>query len=884
MREKGGGRPFWYIRRRPHTIASEVDEELDLHIEMRTDALVAQGMPRAEARREALHQFGDLDGTRRYCRRQDSGKETRMQGALMLADLLEDLRVGARGLLRTPVLALAIVATVGLGIGGTAAIFAAVDAAFLRPLPYAEPDRLARIYTDTPPFRFRFSAVDYLALQSQQTSFEGVATYTDKVMTFSDGSVAALAKGRLVSWNYFRLLGVAPELGRGFSEPDGRPGSAPGVVVSRGFWQARLGGRPESVGRPIRLDGADYTLLGVLPARVGPLEHGQDFFVVQQFETPRRRGPFLYTVVARLRAGLDRSVAAQELRAIDARLFPLWKASYQDEKATWSMVDLKAHVVGDASTRAGLALAAVALVWLIACANASNLLLARVTGRRSELGVRTALGATRGRIVRFLLAESALLAMASVAVGSALAWAGVGLLRSIGTPYFPRTQEVAFDGTLAWLLCGLGVTSALMFGLVPALHGTGGRMDDSLRSLSRTSTGSVGVRRLRRILVGSQFAIATPLLLVAALLLTSLDAMKNVDIGFDGRTVLTGSIRLPSAQYRDEARVRGTWEEIERRVASLPGVAAVAFADGLPPDDVGNFNNFDLEQFSARPGAPQPVTPWVATTPGYFRVLGLALLEGRLLDEHDAQQEDLLSVVVDRAWARRFFPRESAVGKRFHEGGCTTCPWTTVVGVVSEVKYAGLDKPDQGTVYWPLVGSLSRYLVVRTGKDPAALVPTLERVVRDLAPGAPLTGPATIDELAARSLERPQSLSLLVGALALIALLLSVIGIYAVMSYHVQQHLREISIRVALGGSRRDVLGLIVGQGMRVVAAGVAIGLVVALWSTRLIASLLFQVGAADPVAIATTAVSLLLLALAACFVPAARAAAVEPAALLRQE
>ncbi len=807
-----------------------------------------------------------------------------MQGALMLADLVEDLRVGARGLFRAPVLALAIVATVGVGIGGTAAIFAAVDAALLRPLPYAEPDRLVRVYTDSPPFRFRFSAVDFLALQAQQTSFEGLACYTDKVMTFSDGDTAALAEGRLVSWTYFRVLGIGPELGRDFSEQDGRPGSPRTVIVSRGFWQSRLGGRTDGLGRPIRLDGADYTLLGVLPARVGPLEQRQDFFVVQPFDAPTRRGPFLYTVVARLRPGVEFPVAGQELRAINKRIFPLWKASYQDEKATWSMVGLKAHVVGTASTMAGLALAAVALVWLVACANASSLLVARVTSRRAELAVRTALGASRGRIVRFLLAESALLALASVAIGSALARVGVGLLRGVETPYVPRMHEIAFDGPVAWLLGGLGLVSALMFGLVPALHGTGTQVEGPMRSLQRTASASTGVRRLRRVLVGSQFAIATPLLVVTALLLVSLNALKNVDIGFDGRAVLTGAIRLPSAQYRDDARVRWTWDEVERRVASLPGVAAVAFADGLPPNGVGNFNNFDLEERPAAAGRPQPVTPWVAATPGYFRVLGLTLLEGRLLDERDAQQEELLSVVVDRAWARRFFPRESAVGKRFREGGCTTCPWTTVVGVVSEVKYAGLDKPDQGTVYWPLAGSLSRYLVVRTHEDPSVLLPALERVVHQLAPGAPLTDAATIDELAARSLARPQTLSTLVAAFALITLVLSVIGVYAVMSYYVQQHLKEISIRLALGGGRGDVVRLVVSQGMQVVGAGVAIGLVIAFWTTGLTESLLFQVRASDPFIFAAIAGGFLVAALAACLLPAARAAAVEPATLLRQE
>jgi putative ABC transport system permease protein len=875
--------PFWYIRRRPGVVASEVDEELDVHIEMKAEALMAQGLSPEEARREARSRFGDLDGTRRYCRLQDEGKEANEHRALMLFDLVEDVRISFRGLLRAPVVAVTVLATVGLGIGATTAIFGAVHAALIRPLPYAEPERLVRIYTDAPPFRFRFSAVDVLALQAQQTSFERTGSYTDRSMTFSDRDVAALVKVRFVSWTYFRLLGIVPEHGRDFSEPDGRPGSPPAVVASRGFWQARLGGRADAIGRPVRLDGADHLLVGVLPPRTGPLERSQELFVAQQLEQPTRKGPFLYTVIARLRPGIEPTVAGEELRAINRRLFPIWKASYQDDHATWALLPLKEHVVGDAGTTAGIALAAVALVWLIACANASNLLVARVTSRRPELAMRAALGASRGRIVRLLFTESALLALGSVGVGSAVARAGVGLLRGAGADYFPRMAEVGLDGPTLWLLGGLALLSVLVFGLVPALHGTGGPAAGRVGLLGRSSTAGVDERRLRQVLVGSQFAVATPLLIVAVLLLISLNGLKNVDLGFDGRRVVTASIRLPSAQYRDPARVRTTWDEIGRRVGSLPGVAGVAFADGRPPNDVGNFNNFDLEDSPAPPGQAQPVTPWVAVTPEYFRVLGLRLTGGRLLDERDAQQPDLESVVVDQAWARRFFPGTTALGTRFREGGCTSCPWTTVVGVVSEVKYAGLDKPDQGTVYWPLAGSLSRYLVVRTTAAPGGMLPAIERVVRELEPGAPLANAATIDELVARSLERPQSISLLVGSFALIALALCLIGIYGVMTYYVQQHLKDISIRVALGGSRGAILRLVVGQGMLIVGLGVAAGLVTAVGATRLASSLLFGVGAA-PVAFVAVGALLVLAAFAACLLPATRAFGVPPAALLRQD
>lgn len=807
----------------------------------------------------------------------------------MLQDFAQDLRVSLRGLLRAPMMAVAIIATVGLGIGATDVVFSAVYAALLRPLPYQEPERLFRIYTDAPPFRFRLSLVDYMALEAQQTHFERIAAYTDRPMAFSDGAVAERLRGREVSWTYFALLGVRPALGRDFMEADGRPGGTPAVIVSHGFWQQRLGGRPDVIGRPIRLDGSEYTLAGVLPPILGPLEQGQDFFVAAQWEPPRRRGPFFYTVLARLRDGMDRATAAEELRAINRRIFPLWKASYQDDRATWSLIDLKAHVTGDVGTIAALALAAVALVWLIACANASNLLIARVTSRRRELAVRAALGASRARVVRHLLAESSLLAMGAATVGIALASVGVTLLRDFGTGYFPRTHEIALDGPALWLLVALTAASLVLFGLFPAVHGIGGPLDESMRSTGR-STGTLSVRRLRRLLVGSQFAIATPLLVVAGLLLASLSELGRVDLGFDSRNLISGSISLPATQYPEPERVAGFWEELQRRVEVLPGVSGTAFADGRPPNDVGNFNNFDLEDSPTPPGQSQPVTPWVSVTPEYFRLLGLELLDGRLFDERDGRGEYLEEVVVDRAWARRFFPNENASGKRFREGGCTTCPWTTVIGVVSEVKYAGLAQPDQGTVYTPMPGrgspspSRTRYLILRTHIDPASVLPSVRQVLRQLDSSLPLSNVATIDDLVARSLQRPRSLSALVGGFAGVALLLSIVGIYGVMAYYVQQHVKDIGIRLALGSSPGDVVRLVVGQGMAVVAAGVALGLFFALVLARMMSSLLFGVGAADPFTLAGVGIVLLSAALVACFVPARRASRLQPALVLRNE
>jgi len=888
-REPGSGirkkKPFWYLRRK--SVRAEVDEELSLHLDMRINELIAAGMTPDEARREALRQFGDLDATREYCRRQDEEREKEMQRALLLEDFMQDLRIGIRSLLRAPVLTLTIIVTVGLGLGATAAIFSAVSAALLRPLPYAEPESLVRIYTDAPPFKFRFSVADYLAFTEQQQRFERHATYTDRAVSFANGDTAELLVTRVVSWGFFSVLGIQPMIGRDFNEQDGKAGTPPVAIAGHSFWQQRLGARADAIGKPVRLDGAEYMLIGVMPPAAGPLERRFDLFLIQQFTPPPRKGPFFYSVIARLPRGADRDLATGELRALNRALFPIWKSSYQDDKATWSMEDLKTNLVGDVGTLAGLALGAVGLVWLIACANASNLLIARVTSRRQELAVRAALGATRGRVLRYLLAESAVLAAGAVALGVGVAWAGMQLLQAQGATYFPRTQEIRFDASMIWLMAGLAISSALIFGLVPGLHATSGPGDASLRS-GRTVAGGAGARRLRRSLVAAQFAIATPLLIIAALLLTSLDRLRQVDLGFDTGRVLIGSIRLPGAQYSDNSRVTVFWDEMRRRIEALPGVASIAFADGLPPNNVGNFNNFDLEQYPTAAGESQPVTPWVAVSPEYVRTLGLTLVEGRLLDaqdpERDAAAEALLSVMVDRAWARRFFPGESAVGKRLRSGGCTTCPWTTVVGVVSEVKYAGIDQPDDGTVYTPLAGGTARFVVVRTEGEPLSIASSLQQAVRELEPAAPLSNVATMTSLVDQSLAQPQSLSLLVTSFAVVALLLSVIGIYGVMGYYVQQHLKEISIRMALGGSQSDVARLVLGHGMTVVGIGIAVGIAVALAATRLMASLLFNVGATDPMSYLSAGFLLFAVAVLACAVPAFRAMRLQPATVLRNE
>ena len=813
-----------------------------------------------------------------------------MRLGLWLGDLMQDLAISLRSLARSPVLTLTIVATVGLGIGATAAMFAVVDAALLRPLPYAAPAELVRIYTDAPPYRFRFSQADYLALDAQQTTFKQIAGYTERAAAFTDGQVAERLRGRVVSWSYFDLLGVRPALGRPFTSADGQPASAPVVIVSHAFWRQRMGGRSEAVGKTVRLDGIDHAVVGVLPATVGPLEHQQDFFIAARWDTPRRKGPFFIITLGRL-ADSARASAAAELHAINRRIFPLWRSSYQDERATWGIVDLKESLVHDFKSIGRLALGAVALVWLIACVNASNLLLARITSRRRELAVRNALGASRFRLIRHLLAESAVLAVSAAAVGIVFARVGIGLVQRFGESFVPRATEIALAGRTLWVLVIVTALSAAIFGVIPALHGTGGPVDEGLRSLGRSSTGSLRVRRLRQLLVASQFAVATPLLIVGGLLLVSLNNLKRVDLGFDSRNLLTGFVVLPRAEYPDIGRQVTFWSELRRRIERLPGVTGMTFVDSRPPQDAGNQNNFNLEASPTPPGQSEPVTTWVAVTPEYFSLLKITLLKGRLLQESDDGDGVPPVIVVDQAWEKRFFPGQSAVGQRLRSGGCSSCPPTTVVGVVSGVKYDGLDAADLGTVYslMPqrgagLEGARARYIMLRIASDPASVLPAVRRTLRELDPNLPLSRVATIDDLVAQSLQAPRTLSLLIGALSAVALVLSVVGIYGVMAHYVQQTAKDISIRLALGGAPGSVLRMIVGRGLSLVGAGVAVGIAMAYAIVGLMSRLFFGVTPADPQTFAAVVALLLGAALLACWVPAARAIAVEPASVLRND
>jgi predicted permease len=800
----------------------------------------------------------------------------------LMRHLWRDVAYALRSLARTPALTATIVLTVGIGLGATAAMVGVVRGVLVTPLPYAAPDNLFWIYTDAHPFRFRFSVVDYRALEADHPAFAAVAAYQSGSVTVSEGGLAERVTAKSVTGSYFPLLAQKAVLGRLFDPSDDARGDRV-AVLTNAYWIRRFGGDPSVLGRPIVLDGASHTVVGVLQPSAGPLERNVAVFTAARWAPPQRKGPFGTMALGRLRPGVSRAAAAETLRATNARLFPIWKSSYQDEKATWGLLDLKTRVVGDIGATLLVALAAVGCVLLIACANAINLLVARALARSRELAIRSALGASRGRLLQHLVTESAVLCAGAVVIGAAVAALALQLIAAYGASYIPRVDEIRLSAAMFGWLGGLAAASgALIFfgGLFPVLQSSSLRVDRALRGGSRSVSDGPASRRFRRALVAAEFALATPLVVAAVLVMASLDRLNRVSVGVDTERLLTASVSLFGPAYAGEAERKAFWDRALARMAALPGVEAAALADGRPPTEPGQHNNFDLEDHPATAGGGQPVCPWVAVSPGFFKASGLRLERGRLLDER-GERSDV--VVVDRAWADRFFSGQEAVGRRFRSGGCTSCDWTTVVGVVSSVKWDGLESDDHGTVYFPFVDLPSGYFVLRTVVDPAAVTPALRQAVKELDPGLALTDVATGQTLVSDSLASPRYLSVLVAIFAITALALSLIGIYGVMAHFVQQHTRDIGIRLALGGEPWQVRRMVILEGLRVVTVGVAIGVATAFLTARLLTTLLFGVSPTDPRTMAGVPLALLATAALACLVPGLRAARLDPAEILRE-
>jgi len=809
-----------------------------------------------------------------------------------------DLRYAVRTLTKSPGITALAVLALAVALGANGALFGVVDAVVLRPFPFVDQDRLMILWQEdrgrNQPF-VEVSFPDFLDWRAQSTSFESMADMPSVNQGFrwtGDGEPSRV-EGRLVSADFFRVLGSQPALGRTFAAEDDRPGADRVVVVGHGFWRRRLGGDPEAVGRSIRLDDTPFTVVGVMP---------EGFEYPQRCEiwTPvvpaipqivRQRNVCWSVVIGRLRPGVTIDQARTEMNGIVARLEAANLAANPGIGGGpgWSAVvtPLVHELLGDSRATILVLWAAVALVLLIACANVSALLLARAAARQREIAIRLALGAGRGRIVRQLLTESALVSLMGAAAGLLLAtWGLVGLV-GLAPAEVPRLHDVGLDGRAIGFTLGLGILTTLVGGLTPAVGAARPAVGESLKDGTRTASSGPGSRRARGLLVGAEVAIALVVLVGAGLLGRTFANLSAVDLGFDPRNVLTADVEAGS-RYGTRAARREFHRLLVERVAALPGVRSAAAVLIRPLwGTVGMDWPFMVEGQSKDDVERNPLLNLEAATPGYFRTMGIRLLRGRDFTEGDRDGAPGV-VIVSLTLAERYWPGLDPVGKRVKIPLPDTPydqEWLTVVGVAGDARYRELQaaRLDLYMSYLQVDAGL-RHLVVKTEADPLAQAPQVRAELRALDPEATLSDVAGMDEVVARSLAGARFGVQLLGGFAAVALALAGVGIYGVMAHAVTQRTREMGVRMALGAEARDVLRLVVRQGMKPALAGLLLGAAAAAASTRLAGSLFFGVAPTDPATFLGAFAFLGLVALVAIYLPARRASGVDPVTALRYE
>ena len=804
--------------------------------------------------------------------------------------LWRDLQFGVRTLLRNPLptgLALVILA---LGIGANSAIFSVVRGVLLSPLPYPRPEQLVQVTDSAPSLgmsRFASSPPNYFDWRAANRSFSSLDAYDidTRHLSLAEGERTVAVAGALVSGGFFRTLGVAPRLGRFFGPEDDRPGAEPVAVISDELWRSAFGGDPGLIGRRVEIEGRARTVVGI--ARPGlAYPHRAAVWLPLALDYARaNRGAHDLTVVGRLRPGVSVARAQQDVAAIAARLGRL----YPDTNAAWGALvePLRDRLVADVKPALVLLERAVWVVLLIACVNVANLLLARLSVRGRELATRAALGAGRGRIVRQVVAESMLLFAAGGALGLGLAWAGTRALLAISPGVLPRAETVGLDGPVLLYTLGVSLAAGLLVGLVPALSAAGRRLHGTLKDGGRSVAGSRTLRTLRQGLVAGEVALALALLVAAGLLLRSFVLLSGVSPGFEPRGVMTAVLSLPEARYPDAQRQAEFSAQLLARAGAMPGVEHAATVSPLPLSGERFFEEFAAADRPVPAPGDSPSAHVAVISPDYFRVLGIPVVAGRAFTAGDRIGSPRV-VIVNRRLAARIWPGESPLGKRitFDLASDPKARWWTVVGMAENTLSAELRRQPEMQAYWPQLQRPRHEvaLVLRSGGPPARLVPDLRRLMRALDPDLSLDRVQTLDAVVSGSLSRSRLQTVLIGLFGLLALALAAAGIYGVVSYMVAQRTHEIGIRVALGAGSRQVVAMVLAQGMTVVAMGLAAGLATAWLAAHLVSDELFQITASDPPTYIAVALTLAAVAALANWLPARRATKVDPLEALRAE
>ncbi|HEV2115847.1 MAG TPA: ABC transporter permease [Terriglobales bacterium] len=872
-----GSRLWAWARMRP--LECDFAEELESHAALLEEEHRRRGLPEEQARRQARLQLGGITQLRESFREQ--------RGLPLLERMAQDLRYALRIFRKSPGFTLFAGAALALGIGATSAVFNIADAVLLRPLPYRHPSRLVMLWQDDTVYGFPRNNVSPWAFQQWRQHnqvLEDMAALThDSVNLLGQGDPQYL-HADTVTANFFSVLGVRPALGRAFTAEDGRPGAPLTVVLTYGVWARLFGAQPQVVGRELLLNGAKYTVAGVMPRGFQFLDPEVDLWLPAQWTSAfveERKSDHFLTVVARVRPGVTEQRAGAAMTVLGKQL-----ATADMSDMTAVVVSMREQLAGDMRPTLLLLLGAVALLLLIACADVANLLLARGSTRASEMAVRLALGASRKRVIEQLLAESVLLSCAGGAAGLALAVWATGFLGQLIPPGISHTGAPGVNAPLLVFATAVSCATGVLFGILPAWRGSRLELVASLKQGGGRSGAAAAGKRLRSILVVSELALAMVLLAGAALMIRSFQKLYHQDPGFRAQHVLTLQTRLQYPKYQSMASRSQFYRQVLQRVETLPGVVAAGYTTYLPLADAGGGSLVTVENHPVDPKH-RLIANVRVVSPDYFRTVGMTRRQGRLLDRDDGPESPKVAV-INQSMAHAYWPGENPVGRRFKRGYLQAqTPWYTVVGIVADMRQGGMDVPVRPEAYFTFEQAdffAPDALAVRTTGDPLAITEQVRRQIWAVDREEPVAAVLPLQEMVERSVAPARLQTWLLAGFAGLALLLATLGIYAVLSFTVAQRTQEIGVRLALGARPAHVLGTVMAQGLRLYLTGVGLGLAAALMLSRLVTHLLFGISAADPLSYLCAIVLMAAVTLLACYVPARRALRFDPMAALRYE